>query len=257
MSSRGFWIRAAGLLAALATFVEMRRSVIARAFAALVALAAPTLAVPAVLYDDGAVNGSVFAFELNGSPPPVVGDSFILGSPSTVTGVTFDSWTHPGDTIIQVDWMIASLPDFTGTTYGSGTATVSSTFLFSSSVFGTTVDVDFNSFPISPGLNLAPGTYWLDLFDAVTANGSNAFWDVNGGPSQVYANLDGGYVTDPAVCAAAGVLQSCADTFQILGTAGTTAAPEPASLPLVAGALAVVGLLRRCANRARATGLKT
>src|SRR6266704_36617 len=119
------------------------------ALAALLIVAMPAIA--AVLYDDGPVNGTQFGWTINFGF--AVGDSFPLGSPSTVTGVTFDSLTFEGDTISQVDWEIASLPDGTGTTYGTGTASVAATFLFAGSGFTVGLDVNFNSFSIPP-LNL-------------------------------------------------------------------------------------------------------
>src|SRR5947209_6340043 len=65
---------------------------------------AGTAAQAAVLYSDGAVNGTYDAFYLNFGYQ--VEDSFTLSSASTVTGVTFGNWLPSGDTGFTVDWAI-------------------------------------------------------------------------------------------------------------------------------------------------------
>ena len=86
-----------------------------------------------------------------------------------VTGFDFTVWAYPGDTALTVDWSITS-DAFVGTTYGSGTVSLSSSFI-SSNQYG--YDIDQLS---ATGLNVAlgAGTYWLNLQNATTSFGEPA-----------------------------------------------------------------------------------
>ena len=64
---------------------------------------------------------------------------------------------------MSVDWSITS-DEFGGTTYGSGTASLSSSFV-SSNQYG--YDIDKLSASI-PDVALGAGTYWLNLANAAT-----------------------------------------------------------------------------------------
>lgn len=219
------------------------RGFLACGFSATLVAAAPATA--EVLYDDGLPNGTLQAWFIDSYG---VADSFTLGSSSLVTDVTFDSWTFAGVAPAMVDWTIASLPDGTGATYGSGTATLTPTFLFNNGVDnnGLGFDIYRNSFPVTP-LNLAAGTYWLVLSNSITSNPIvEAGWDVNFGPSQGWlGSLPGGYLSNDYCAEAVGLpaVTSCGNTFQILGPAQSSV-PEPASLSLAASALGLLALLR-------------
>ncbi len=81
-------------------------------------------------------------------------------------------------------------------------------------------------------MNLAAGTYWMNLQNAVVSNGDPVYWDENSGPSTATENNG----TLPA------------ESFSILGysSTGTGTVPEPGSLLLLAGGLVgMAGILRR------------
>ena len=195
-------------------------------FALLILLCVAAAVVPAsggTIYDNGPANGSVYAWTINFGY--VVSDSFTVGAASTVFGVDFYVWAYPGDTALTVDWSITSA-EFGGTTYGSGTASLSSTFI-SSNQYG--YDIDRLS---ASGLYLAlgAGTYWLNLQNATTALGDPLFWDENSGPSSASES-------------AVGTIAS--EAFDINGTRNVES-PEPGSILLFgSGILGLAGLLRR------------
>jgi hypothetical protein len=187
------------------------------AFFAVVGLLAAAPASAAVLYDNGPIDGTTDAYNI---ATYVTADSFDLSTPSTVTGVNFGAWTDPSEMITSIDWSITSLAE-AGTIYGSGTASVTSSFQFTTILPGpVTYDISWDSFTI-PSLNLVSGTYWLNLTNAVTTNNGSAYWDQNGGPSS--AEQDGGSLPS--------------ESFQIIGTANSspppTSVPEPGSLALL------------------------
>jgi hypothetical protein len=105
-----------------------------------------------IIYDNGPANGTVDAWAINFGY--TVSDTFTLGAASTVQGFDFTVWAYPGDTALTVDWSITSA-EFGGTTYGSGTASVTSTFI-TSNQWG----YDIDKLSVS-GLNFAldQGTY--------------------------------------------------------------------------------------------------
>jgi hypothetical protein len=175
------------------------------------------------LYSNGPVNGTNDAWTINYGY--AVTDSFLLSTAATVSDADFAAWEYPGDTMTSVGWAITSLP-FSGTTYGSGQASTTQTYLFTN---GYGYDIDSLSFSI-PNVGLSAGTYWFELQNAVTASGDPAFWDWNFGPSDVYQNTEGHVAPD-------------SNTFQITGTG--TIVPEPASVGLFGLLMAGAGLAYR------------
>lgn len=182
-----------------------------------------------VLYDNGAIVGTqgFGAPTIGGSP---VTDSFLLASGSTITGTAnVGLWITHGDSPFTVDWAITSSA-FSGV-LESGTAAWSSTFLFENAF---QYDIYSGSFSI-PNLSLAPGTYWLQLGNAVTtpAASFSIFWDRSVGPSQAF---DGPGIPDPAG----------SESFQIIGNVNTSGVPEPSSVLLIgSGLLGLAGLGKR------------
>ena len=173
-------------------------------------------------YDNGGPNGSVDAWTINFGY--VVSDTFVVAFAGTVQNFDFWVWAYPGDTALTVDWSITS-DEFGGTTYGSGTASLSSQFL-SSNQYG--YDIDRLS---ATGLNIAlgAGTYWLNLQSATTAFGDPLFWDENSGPSSASES-------------AVGTIAS--EAFYINAPGPPT--PEPSSILLFgSGIVGLAGVLRR------------
>ena len=108
-----------------------------------------------VIYENGPVNGTTDAWTINFGY--VVSDSFVPNG-STVTGFDIWVWEFPGDLMTSVDWSITSDPNG-GTVYGSGTASVTDTFI-STNQYGYNIDKISAS-----GLNASggSGTVWLNL----------------------------------------------------------------------------------------------
>jgi hypothetical protein len=174
-----------------------------------------------VVYDNGPINGT------QGSGAPTISggavtDSFLLSSDSIITGTAnIGLWLDHNNAPSSVNWSITSSP-YSGV-LASGTAAWNSTFLFTNAF---NFDIYSGSFSI-PDLLLVSGTYWLQLDTASTTPAGTTFWDRSDGPSQAF---DGPGITDPAG----------SESFQILGTTPVAGVPEPASLLLVASALAVI-----------------
>jgi len=201
----------------------------------LAVFAGPALA--QTLVQNGQINGQLSGWTLNfGS---AVADSFILAGSSTLDEVEFGAWNYSGESTTAIDWAIV-----TGTPFGaqtvvaSGTgAPVSDSFLYSN---GFAFDVSVDSFSL-PGVGLGPGTYYLELQNAVTSGSNYAYWDINNGPSVAYVNTLGnvnGYLFPG----------SNSDAFLISGPGGasTVLTPEPGTLALlVTGLLGLAGLRRR------------
>jgi hypothetical protein len=176
-----------------------------------------------MLYNNGPVNGTTDAWTINGGY--VVSDTFSLSSASTVTGVNFYSWTFPGDIVNSVELSITS-SEFGGTTYydqvvnftGSGCST-------NQLAYNVCLESSVGMTPV----NLASGTYWLNLENAYCTD-DPLYWDENSGPSSASENTVG---TIPS------------EAFTVLGTTSTLrteATPEPSSVMLLgSGVLAMAG----------------
>jgi hypothetical protein len=157
-----------------------------------------------------------------------VSDSFTLSQASTITGMNFNAWLLPGDTLSSVDWSFGTT-DF-DSSLGSGTAAPSAIQVAS---IGYTIDEE--SFSI-PDLTFGAGTYWITLQNGVTNNGDPVFWDQSDGPSTAYQAQTGPLYNFN------GDGTSTSETFQILGTP----TPEPSSFLLLgSGLLGLAGMLRR------------
>ena len=172
------------------------------------------------VYDNGPIIGTS-AWLINSGNS--VADSFTVASPASISGVAFGEWVVTGDTPTQVDYAIMTAA-LGGTTLESGTAALSSTFVFNNSY-----DVYESVFSI-PNLALSVGTYWLQLQNAETAQNGIAAWDINNGPSTAYVNGADVYGSNPF-----GPPASNSNAFQI-----TT--PIPDAFWMVLSVLAGLGL---------------
>ncbi|HTS78313.1 MAG TPA: hypothetical protein VMG40_19045 [Bryobacteraceae bacterium] len=182
-----------------------------------------------VLYSDGAINAT---YGLNYIDEGyVVSDSFTISAGSIVTGVSnIGLWVDNGTTPEELDWVISTLPEGGGTLEGSASGvTLSSSFFANSPDDDYTVDSA--SFSVD-SLALSPGTYWLELGNAIVVGGGTSgppvFWDViPSGPSTAY--LYNGY---------AGSLQP-PNSFEIDGTVSGTV-PEPSGWSLAGLGIALI-----------------
>lgn len=185
------------------------------------------------LYENGPINGQDLGWTINFGF--AIGDTFFLpNNNSTVTGFSFGAWLTPGDVLQSVEVSITS-DVLGGTTYFDQQVNFmqSGCFLNNDSFQVCTETAAFH------GPTLISGTYWINLENAVTAEGLPAYWDNNNG---VGCNSPGcpsvgseGFETIPS------------ESFSVLGTSsGNGTTPEPDSLILFAtGVVSGVVILRR------------
>jgi uncharacterized repeat protein (TIGR03803 family) len=153
------------------------------------------------LYSNGPTNGTTDAWTINFGF--VVSDSFpIPAGGATITGASFAMWLIEGDTLESAQLSITSGING-GTSYFNQTVSFAQ-YGCSANQYGYDVCTDATSFN-SPAL--AAGTYWLNLQNAVTAEGEPVYWDENSGPSSASESSVG---TIPS------------ESFTILGNASTT-----------------------------------
>ncbi len=168
-------------------------------------------------------------------------DTITLAQTATVGGFDLGVWEYAGDQALTVDWSITSGP-FGGTVYGTGTASVTDTFI-SVNQYG--YDIDKLSASIS-GPTLNAGTYWLNLQNAVTKQGNPLYWDENSGVGCKGDDGMGGGCPSQAcdnTCLAAGA-SIPPESFDITGTSGGQT-PEPTSFLLFgSGILGMAGIVR-------------
>ena len=222
----------------------MKRIGLAVLFLSLVAAmgSIPALA-DSTLYDNTGPtsygnNSSNGAFTINQGLE--VADSFTLASNSTLTGVNLIAWLSPSDTMTNVDWLITTSA-FGGTTEGSGTASVTGSYL--KTVQNGGYDLDQVSFSL-PDLSLTAGTYYLQLQNAVTGDGHTVYWDDSNGLSDAVGAGDGASPSD--LNGVVNTVGTNSETFQIIGNADASVTPEPSSFLLLgSGLLGLAGLVKR------------
>jgi hypothetical protein len=198
---------------------------------ALVALCLTLASAPAMaqtLYENGPINGEVDAFTINFGF--VIDDSFYISTPTAqVGGISFGAWLFPGDRLQTVEVSITSDIDG-GTTYFDSIVNFTQSGCFMNN-FAFNVCTETGSFaPVT----LNNGTFYLNLMNAVTADGNPVYWDENSGvgchsqgcPSMAYPDN-----FDPIP----------SEAFTILGTAQTSTTPEPSSLILFSSGAVALG----------------
>ena len=214
----------------------------------LLALCLTLAVVPAMaqtVYSNGPINGNTDAWTINFGF--VVSDSFTTPGGLLINGLVFGAWAFPGDVLETAEVSITSSPFF-GTTYTNQVVSFTQSGC-SGNEYGFNVCTETGTFGTS--VNLAAGTYWLNLYNAVVNDGDPIYWDENSGPSRALDCCGSEYGTVfPSVV---GTIPS--EAFTVLGqgiTCGGGAGcqpqsvPEPSSLTLLSlGSVAWFGSLAR------------
>src|SRR5271165_6092017 len=129
-----------------------------------------------VLYDNGPINGTTDAWTINSGF--VVSDTFTVpngGAP--VTGLTFGAWVFSGDVLQTVEISITS-SEFGGTTYSDQVVNFTQSGCSGNQYgFNICTETSSNFGPV----NIAAGTYWVNLSNAVVNTGDPIYWDENSG----------------------------------------------------------------------------
>ena len=194
------------------------------------------LVVPAAaqfdIYDNGPTNGNTDGWTINFGF--AVSDSFAFGSQTPIGGMQFAAWLFPGDTLLNSEVLISD-SEFGGTIFFDQVVNFTQSTNCPTNSFGYNVCTETGAFTA----NLAAGSYWLTLQNAVVNNGDPIYWDENSGPSSGSENSVG---TVPS------------ESFTLLGSTTCTGCicqnsvqcPEPAEslLLLVSGGFAVMGFFR-------------
>ncbi|HTV64478.1 MAG TPA: choice-of-anchor tandem repeat GloVer-containing protein [Bryocella sp.] len=128
------------------------------------------------IYNNGPINGSVDAWTINSGF--VVSNTITIPTAGGILqDMNFGAWVFPGDVLQSVEISITS-SEFGGTIYFDGVVGFTQTGC-SSNQFGfnicTATSANFS------GPNLAAGTYWVNLSNAVVNDGDPIYWDENSG----------------------------------------------------------------------------
>src|SRR5271157_485802 len=128
------------------------------------------------IYENGPINGTTDGWTLNNGF--VVSNTFTApGGGNGPSGLTFGAWTFPGDVLQTVEITITS-SEFGGTVYSDQVLSFTQSGC-SGNQYGYNVCTETSGNFTGP--NLAAGTYWLNLQNAVVNTGDPVYWDENSG----------------------------------------------------------------------------
>jgi hypothetical protein len=195
-------------------------------------------AVPAmaqVLYNNGPVNGTTDAWTINFGF--VVSDTLpAFAAGTAITGADFEMWLVVGDTLESAQLSITS-GENGGTSYFNQTVTFAQSGC-SLNQYSYDVCNESTSFNVSAPTSAS----WLNLQNAVTAEGEPVYWDENSGPSSASESEVGTIPSEAFTVLGA----STGTTTTGFGTTTGTSVPEPSSMMLFgSGILGLAGLVRR------------
>jgi hypothetical protein len=200
------------------------------------------LSVPAVagdVYNNGPINGTTDAWTINFGF--AVTDTFTVSTGNTtINSLAFGAWLFSGDVLESVEVLMTS-EAFGGTTYFDQVVNFTQSGC-SANQFGFNVCTETGFFN---GPNLANGTYWLQLQNAVVNTGDPIYWDENSGIGCTSPGCPSIAETDcilndhnPGGCIPS-------ESFT-LSSGGVGTVPEPSSLVLFgSGFFGVLATLRR------------
>lgn len=148
------------------------------------------------VYSNGPIDGNTYAWTINFGF--AVSDSFTVQTATNVNEITFGAWLTPGDVLQTAELSITSQPD-------GGTSYFDQTVSFSASGCLTNQQAYNVCTETAQGFStptLQPGTYWVNLQNALENNGDPVYWDQNNGvgcpspgcPSQAEQNNDVGTI---------------------------------------------------------------
>ena len=165
------------------------------------------------IYDNGPINGTTDAWTINSGF--VVSDTMTIAiGGNSVGDMNFGAWLFPGDVIESVQISITSEPNG-GTTYFNGVVNFTQSGC-SGNQYGFNVCTESSGNFSGP--NLAAGTYWVNLQNAVVNTGDPVYWDENSG---VGCDSQG----CPSQASETGVGTIPSESFTVLGGNTTTCQP--------------------------------
>ena len=197
-------------------------------------LTRPATAQFGTLYSNGPINGTTDGWTINFGF--VVSDTFTVpGGGAVINSFAFGAWTFPGDVLLNAEMQITSA-EFGGTVYADQIVSFTQSGC-SANQYGFNVCTETGNFN---DVNLAGGTYWLNLDNAVVNDGDPVYWDENSGPSSASENSVGTIPSESFT-----IFAPCVDG-KSAPCVPPPSVPEPGSIVLFgSGILGLAGVLRR------------